>query len=116
MKPECDKIMLEATNKNYADMDEYPVTTEIQNRCVNIIARLFNAPAALRRDGGRGRHGRLLGAHHAGRAGVRAAVAEHDEGDREAIRQAQHRHGRQRVRVCWEKFARYFEVRWSSRR
>ncbi|WVZ85835.1 hypothetical protein U9M48_032702, partial [Paspalum notatum var. saurae] len=44
MEPECDRLMLEAINKNYADMDEYPVTTELQNRCVNIIARLFNAP------------------------------------------------------------------------
>jgi glutamate decarboxylase len=44
MEPECDKLILEGINKNYADMDEYPVTTELQNRCVNIIARLFHAP------------------------------------------------------------------------
>ncbi|KAJ3679578.1 hypothetical protein LUZ60_017589 [Juncus effusus] len=30
MEPECDKLMIEAVNKNYADMDEYPVTTELQ--------------------------------------------------------------------------------------
>ncbi|KAF2536620.1 hypothetical protein F2Q68_00020363 [Brassica cretica] len=44
MEPECDKLMMESINKNYVDMDEYPVTTELQNRCVNMIARLFNAP------------------------------------------------------------------------
>lgn len=30
MEPECDKLIIEAINKNYADMDEYPITTEIQ--------------------------------------------------------------------------------------
>ncbi|XP_020110123.1 glutamate decarboxylase 4-like isoform X2 [Ananas comosus] len=44
MEPECDRLMTETANKNYVDMDEYPVTTELQNRCVNIIARLFNVP------------------------------------------------------------------------
>lgn len=32
MEPECDKLMAEAINKNYVDMDEYPVTTELQVR------------------------------------------------------------------------------------
>lgn len=30
MEPECDKLMMSAINKNYVDMDEYPVTTELQ--------------------------------------------------------------------------------------
>ncbi|KAF8398845.1 hypothetical protein HHK36_014709 [Tetracentron sinense] len=32
MEPECDRLMVETMNKNYVDMDEYPVTTEIQVR------------------------------------------------------------------------------------
>jgi glutamate decarboxylase len=32
MEPECDRLILEGMNKNYADMDEYPVTTELQAR------------------------------------------------------------------------------------
>ncbi|KAI3796904.1 hypothetical protein L1987_39591 [Smallanthus sonchifolius] len=44
MEPECDKLIMSSINKNYVDMDEYPVTTELQNRCVNMIARLFHAP------------------------------------------------------------------------
>ncbi|KAG5376695.1 hypothetical protein IGI04_041291 [Brassica rapa subsp. trilocularis] len=44
MEPECDKLIMSSINKNYVDMDEYPVTTELQNRCVNMIAHLFNAP------------------------------------------------------------------------
>ncbi|GER26241.1 glutamate decarboxylase [Striga asiatica] len=38
MEPECDKLIMASINKNYVDMDEYP------NRCVNMIAHLFNAP------------------------------------------------------------------------
>ncbi|GJY02289.1 glutamate decarboxylase-like protein [Tanacetum coccineum] len=44
MEPECDKLIMSSINKNYVDMDEYPVTTELQNRCVNMIAHLFHAP------------------------------------------------------------------------
>ncbi|EYU17787.1 hypothetical protein MIMGU_mgv1a025352mg [Erythranthe guttata] len=30
MEPECDKLIMNSFNKNYVDMDEYPVTTELQ--------------------------------------------------------------------------------------
>ena len=30
MEPECDKLIMASINKNYVDMDEYPVTTELQ--------------------------------------------------------------------------------------
>lgn len=30
MEPECDKLVMASINKNYVDMDEYPVTTELQ--------------------------------------------------------------------------------------
>lgn len=30
MEPECNKLIMDAINKNYVDMDEYPVTTELQ--------------------------------------------------------------------------------------
>ena len=32
MEPECDKLIMASVNKNYVDMDEYPVTTELQVR------------------------------------------------------------------------------------
>ncbi|XP_021727949.1 glutamate decarboxylase 4-like [Chenopodium quinoa] len=109
MEPECDKLMMDAINKNYVDMDEYPVTTELQNRCVNMIARLFNAPLE----------------------DSEAAVGVGTVGSSEAImlaglafkRRWQNKRKAQglpydkpnivtgaNVQVCWEKFARYFEV------
>jgi glutamate decarboxylase len=33
MEPECDKLMQQALSKNYIDMDEYPITTELQVKC-----------------------------------------------------------------------------------
>ncbi|XP_075510438.1 glutamate decarboxylase [Primulina tabacum] len=109
MEPECDKLIMASINKNYVDMDEYPVTTELQNRCVNIIARLFNAPLE---EG-------------------QAAVGVGTVGSSEAIMLAGLAFKRKwqnkmkelgkpcdkpnivtgaNVQVCWEKFARYFEV------
>lgn len=109
MEPECDKLVMASINKNYVDMDEYPVTTELQNRCVNMIAHLFNAPIA----------------------DDKAAVGVGTVGSSEAImlaglafkRKWQHKRKEQgkpydkpnivtgaNVQVCWEKFARYFEV------
>ncbi|THG18309.1 hypothetical protein TEA_021610 [Camellia sinensis var. sinensis] len=103
MEPECDKLMMDAINKNYVDMDEYP------NRCVNMIAHLFNAP---------------LGESE-------AAVGVGTVGSSEAImlaglafkRKWQNKRKAQglpfdkpnivtgaNVQVCWEKFANYFEV------
>ncbi|KAI7860094.1 glutamate decarboxylase [Circinella umbellata] len=44
MEDEAEKLMAENLSKNFIDYEEYPQTAEICNRCVNMIARLFNAP------------------------------------------------------------------------
>ncbi|KAK9763926.1 hypothetical protein K7432_008996 [Basidiobolus ranarum] len=44
MEEEVEKLMAENMSKNFIDYEEYPMTCEIQNRCVSMIARLFNAP------------------------------------------------------------------------
>jgi glutamate decarboxylase len=36
--------MTEAFSKNFIDYEEYPQSADIQNRCVSMIARLYNAP------------------------------------------------------------------------
>ncbi len=40
------KLMAETADKNMIDKDEYPETAEIENRCVNILADLWNSPEA----------------------------------------------------------------------
>src|SRR5262245_8500417 len=44
MEPQADRLMAETFDKNMIDKDEYPQTAEIERRCVNIVASLFNAP------------------------------------------------------------------------
>ncbi len=44
MEEEAEKLMIEGFSKNFIDYEEYPVSADIQNRCVSMIARLFNVP------------------------------------------------------------------------
>nr|AOO87124.1 glutamate decarboxylase [Kalanchoe daigremontiana] len=109
MEPECDKLIMAAINKNYVDMDEYPVTTELQNRCVNMIAHLFNAPLEESETAvGVGTVGSSEAIMLAGLAfkrnwqnKMKAAGKPYDKPN--IVTGAN-------VQVCWEKFARYFEV------
>ncbi|MBA0759949.1 hypothetical protein Gotri_022757 [Gossypium trilobum] len=109
MEPECNKLIMDAINKNYVDMDEYPVTTELQNRCVNMIAHLFNAPLGDSETAvGVGTVGSSEAIMLAGLAFKRKwqnkRKAEGKPYDKPNIVTGAN------VQVCWEKFARYFEV------
>ncbi|VAH94968.1 unnamed protein product [Triticum turgidum subsp. durum] len=109
MEPECNKLMMDSINKNYVDMDEYPVTTELQNRCVNMIAHLFNAPLGETETAvGVGTVGSSEAIMLAGLAFKRRwqnkMKAAGKPCDKPNIVTGAN------VQVCWEKFARYFEV------
>ncbi|KAE8789358.1 Glutamate decarboxylase 1 [Hordeum vulgare] len=109
MEPECDKLIMASINKNYVDMDEYPVTTELQNRCVNMIAHLFHAPLGESETAvGVGTVGSSEAIMLAGLAFKRRwqnkRKAEGKPFDKPNIITGAN------VQVCWEKFARYFEV------
>src|ERR1700733_3775624 len=41
---EVEDLMTESFSKNFIDYEEYPQSADIQNRCVSMIGRLFNAP------------------------------------------------------------------------
>lgn len=43
MEPEAIKLMSECFDKNMIDKDEYPQTAEIESRCVNMLANLWNS-------------------------------------------------------------------------
>jgi glutamate decarboxylase len=109
MEPECDKLIMSALNKNYIDMDEYPITTELQDRCVNMIARLFNAPIEEGEQAvGAGTVGSSEAIMLAGLAFKRKWQNERKAAglpwDKPNMVTGAN------VQVCWEKFARYFEV------
>ncbi|KAK2383878.1 glutamate decarboxylase [Trifolium repens] len=109
MEEECNKLIMESINKNYVDMDEYPATTDLHNRCVNMIARLFNVKI--------GENESAIGA---GTVGSSEAIMLAGLAFKKKWQNKRKAEGKPydkpnmvtgaNVQVCWEKFARYFEV------
>jgi len=107
MEPEARRLMIETVDKNYVDQDEYPQTTEIQNRCVNMLAHLLHAPEE-QTGVGTATVGSSEAIHLAG-----LALKWNWRKRRQALGKPADRPNLvmgHNVQVCWEKFARYFEV------
>ena len=51
VEPEVRKLMDECLDKNLIDRDEYPQTAELESRCVNMLADLWNCPDAANTQG-----------------------------------------------------------------
>ncbi|MGE7387223.1 glutamate decarboxylase [Streptomyces sp. NPDC004126] len=100
------RLMDECLDKNMIDKDEYPQTAEIEARCVNILADLWNAP-----PGHVGTGCSTTGSSEAAMLGGLALKwrwrerrrAEGKPADRPNLVCGP-------VQICWEKFARYFDV------
>jgi glutamate decarboxylase len=104
MEPDATRLMVECADKNMIDKDEYPVTAELESRCVNILAGLWNAP-----DAAAPRGCSTLGSSEACMLGGLAFK----------FRWRKRRPGPDarpnlvmgaNVQVVWEKFCRYWEV------
>jgi glutamate decarboxylase len=46
IEPEVERLMDESADKNMIDKDEYPQTAAIEERCVHMLANLWNSPEA----------------------------------------------------------------------
>src|SRR6476660_8328397 len=44
MEPQAQLLMAATFDKNMIDKDEYPRTAEIEQRCVNMLSRLWHSP------------------------------------------------------------------------
>lgn len=107
MEPEAEKIIHENLNKNFIDHDEYPQTEVIHERVVNILARLFNAPEKTSFVGTA-----TIGSSEAIMLGLLAHKWSWKNRRKEEGRSTNKPNivfGAD-VHVCWEKFARYFDV------
>ncbi|KAI9737598.1 MAG: hypothetical protein M1818_005602 [Claussenomyces sp. TS43310] len=110
MEKEVEDLMTDSFSKNFIDYEEYPQSADIQNRCVNMIGRLFNAPT-----------------HEDNAAAVGTSTVGSSEAIMLAVLAMKKRWQNKRkaegkpfdkpnivmssaVQVCWEKAARYFEV------
>ncbi|MGA2210625.1 MAG: glutamate decarboxylase [Acidimicrobiales bacterium] len=107
MEPEAERLMAECSPKNMIDKDEYPQTAEIERRCVNMLARLWNASGDGEATGcsttGSSEACMLGGLALKWRWRQRQQAAGLP-GDRPNLVMGSN------VQVCWEKFCRYFDV------
>ena len=107
MERDAERLMAECSAKNMIDKDEYPQTAELERRCVNILAGLWNAP-----DEGGATGCSTTGSSEACMLGGLALkwrwrqrrLAAGKPVDRPNLVMGAN------VQVCWEKFCRYWDV------
>jgi glutamate decarboxylase len=106
LEPEVHALMDITIDKNMVDKDEYPQTAEIEERCVHILADLWNAPDAQNTIGTS-----TTGSSEAAMLGGMALLwnwrarrrAEGKPTDRPNLVTGP-------VQICWHKFTRYWDV------
>ena len=106
VEPEVHKLMDECIDKNMIDKDEYPQTAEIEARCVNMLANLWNSPQK-----GNGVGCSTTGSSEAAMLGGMAMKWRW----REKMRAAGKSTDKPNmitgpVQICWHKFARYWDI------
>ncbi len=109
MEPEAHRLMSETFDKNMIDKDEYPQTAELEMRCVQMLAQLWNAPEPEQTIGTS-----TIGSSEACMLGGLAL--------KWAWRKRREKAGKgggvekpnlvmgSNTQVCWHKFARYWDV------
>ncbi|KAL9709965.1 glutamate decarboxylase gad1 [Leucoagaricus gongylophorus] len=107
MPEHADKLILENLNKNIVDLEEYPAASIIHNRCISMIAKLWNAP----------KDSKVLGTATAGSSeaillGGLAMKKRWQEARKAAGKDYYHPNivFGANAQVALEKFARYFDV------
>jgi len=105
MEPEAQRIIAENLHRNFIDHAEYPISAEIEQRCVRMLADLFNAPGPTTGC-------RTQGSSEAIMLGALSLKWKWKE-RREAANLPADRPNLVfggDVHVVWEKFCRYFDV------
>lgn len=106
VEEEVHKLMDESLDKNMIDKDEYPQTAEIEERCVHMLADLWNSPDAENTMGCS-----TTGSSEAAMLGGLAMKWRW----RDKMRKAGKPTDKPNlicgpVQICWHKFARYWDV------
>ncbi|MCL5116657.1 MAG: glutamate decarboxylase [Firmicutes bacterium] len=107
MEPEAQKLYAETADKNMIDKDEYPQTASIEDRCIRIMADLWNAPDSHEAIGVS-----TTGSSEACMLGGLALKRRWQNRRRQDGKSTEHPNivFSSAVQVVWEKFATYFEV------
>jgi glutamate decarboxylase len=112
MDPEAEKLMAETFDKNMIDKDEYPATASIEERCVNMVAALWNAPDLSPTDSSSATGVSTIGSSEAVMLAGLALKWRWRARRRESGADTSRPNlvlG-SNVQVVWEKFCRYFDV------
>lgn len=107
MEPEAQKLIAESINKNFIDHDQYPQTEVIHERLVNMLARLFNSPENCESVGTA-----TIGSSEAIMLGLLAhkwSWIDRRKKEGKPYDKPNIIFGAD-VHICFEKFARYFDV------
>ena len=107
MEPQARVLIEECLDKNIVDRDESPQTTELELRCVNILADLWNSPQAEQATGCS-----TTGSSEACMLGGMALKWRWRERRRAAGKSADRPNlvMGANVQVCWDKFCRYWDI------
>ncbi len=107
LEPQARRLMDETFDKNMINKDEYPQTAEMEMHCVDMISRLWNAPDPNEAPGCSttgSSEAAMLGGLAMKRLWQVKRRAEGKPADKPNIVFGTN------VQVCWEKFARYWDV------
>ena len=105
-EPEVLKLLAESFDKNIVDKDEYPQTAELEARCVRMLADLWHSPHPDTTLGTS-----TTGSSEAAMlAGLAAKFRWRERRGAEGKPAERPNFVCGPVQVCWEKFARYFDV------
>jgi glutamate decarboxylase len=105
MEPDAQRLIAENLHRNFIDHAEYPQTAEIEQRCIRILADLFNAP-------GETTGARTQGSSEAimlGALNLKWKWKERQQAAGKPIDKPNLIFGGD-VHVVWDKFCRYFDV------
>jgi glutamate decarboxylase len=107
MEPQAERLMAETFDKNMIDKDEYPRTAVLEQRCVNMLSRLWSSPDHEQATGtsttGSSEAAMLAGMALKWRWRDRRRAAGQPTDRPNMVMGAN-------VQVCWEKFCRYWDI------
>src|SRR4051812_33121389 len=105
MEPEARAVIDENLHRNFIDHAEYPMTFEIQQRCIRMLAELFNAPGETTGTSTQGSSEAIM----LGALSLKWKWRQRREAADKSTDRPNLVFGGD-VHVVWEKFCRYFDV------
>jgi glutamate decarboxylase len=105
MEPEAQRIIAENLHRNFIDHAEYPISAEIEQRCVRMLADLFHAPGETTGCRTQGSSEAIM----LGALSLKWKWRERRQAGNASTEKPNLVFGGD-VHVVWEKFCRYFDV------